>query len=388
MIYKKKQVFAAACIGLLLFGVVLITLGSILPALRDKFKIDDLIAGKLTLILAFGILIGSLVFGPVADRRGYKILLVITTLLVGLAFQGLAFAESWFLIQVSIFIIGFAGGIINGTTNAMVADISTGDKGANLSLLGVFFGIGALGMPLLLGILSKQFQYPVILSFTGLFMLLPVVYFIGIRFPVPKQSKGFPVKEGIMLIKEPILLLISFFLFFQSGTEALVNNWITTFLQAELKFTQENSLFILSCFVGGLTVSRLLLGFILKKLSSYNVMLASLLITAAGSILLFYASTFTVALIAMVIMGVGLAAGFPVMLGYAGQLYPNLSATAFSIALVIALIGNMLINYFFGFMSNKYGISRLPFCLLAGIACMFVLLLFIRSRISKIDNIK
>ena len=388
MIYKKKQVFAAACIGLLLFGIILITLGSILPSLRDKFTIDELHAGKLTLILAFGILIGSLVFGPVADRNGYKILLVTTTLLVGLAFQGLAFAESWFLVQVCIFIIGFAGGILNGATNAMVADISTGDKGANLSLLGVFFGIGALGMPLLLGILSKQFQYQSILSFIGLFMLLPAVYFIGIKFPVPKQSKGFPVKDGIKLIKEPILLLISFFLFFQSGTEALVNNWITTFLQTELKTTQENSLFILSCFVGGLTVSRLLLGFILKKISSYNVMLASLLITAAGSLLLFYAGTFTIALIAMVIIGMGLAAGFPVMLGYTGQLYSNLSATAFSIALVIALIGNMLINYFFGFMSNKYGVSRLPVFLLAGIACMFVLLLFIRSWISKIENIK
>lgn len=388
MIFKKKQVFAAACIGLLLFGVILITLGSILPALRDKFKIDELHAGKLTLILAFGILIGSLVFGPVADRRGYKILLVITTLLVGLAFQGLAFAESWFLVQVCIFIIGFAGGIINGATNAMVADISTGDKGANLSLLGVFFGIGALGMPLLLGILSKQFQYADILSFTGLFMLLPVIYFIGIKFPVPKQLKGFPVKEGIKLIKDPVLLLISFFLFFQSGTEALVNNWITTFLQTELKSTQENSLFILSCFVGGLTVARLLLGFILKKISSYNVMLASILITAAGSLALLYAGSSTIALIALVIIGMGLAAGFPVMLGYTGQLYSNLSATAFSIALVIALFGNMLINYFFGFISNNYGVSRLPFFLLAGIACMFVLLLIIRSKLSKLENIK
>ena len=387
MKYKKKQVFAAACIGLLLFGIMLITLGSILPSLRDKFKIDELNAGKLTLILAFGILIGSLVFGPVADRRGYKILLVTTTLLVGLAFEGLAFAESWFLVQVCIFIMGFGGGIINGATNAMVADISTGDKGANLSILGVFFGIGALGMPLLLGILSKQFQYPVILSFTGLFMLLPVIYFIGIKFPVPKQSQGFPVKEGLRLIKEPVLLLISFFLFFQSGTEALVNNWATTFLQTELKSTQEKSLFILSCFVGGLTVSRLLLGFILKKVSSYNVMLASLLITAAGSFLLLNAGSLTIALTALVIIGLGLAAGFPVMLGYTGQLYSNLSGTAFSIALVIALLGNMLINYFFGFMSHKYGVAQLPVFLLAGIVCMSVLLFLIRHRISKIDNI-
>jgi hypothetical protein len=37
-------------------------------------------------------------------------------------------------------VLGFGGGIINGSTNAVVADISSEDKGANLSLLGVFFG--------------------------------------------------------------------------------------------------------------------------------------------------------------------------------------------------------------------------------------------------------
>ena len=57
-----------------------------------------------------------------------------------------------------MFFIGFGGGIINGGTNALVADISAENKGANLSLLGVFFGIGALGMPLLLGVLSKHFH--------------------------------------------------------------------------------------------------------------------------------------------------------------------------------------------------------------------------------------
>ena len=87
--------------------------------------------------------------------------------------------------------LGLAGGIINGATNAVVADISAEDKGANLSLLGVFFGVGALGMPLLLGILSKRFEYPYILSSVGLFMLLAVIYFLSIKFPTPKHARDF-----------------------------------------------------------------------------------------------------------------------------------------------------------------------------------------------------
>jgi len=381
--HKKNRVFAAACIGLLLFGIMLITLGSILPLLTAKFKMNEISSGKLVSILPIGIIAGSLVFGPVADRYGYKMMFIITTVLMMLAFEGLAFADSFLLLQVSILVLGFAGGIINGATNAVVADISSEDKGANLSLLGAFFGIGALGMPLVLSILLKRYEYPIILSSVGLLMLLAVVYFIVIKFPIPKHAQGFPLKEGIKLLKQPILLLTSFFLFFQSGAESLINNWTTTFLQADLKFSEKDSLFTLSCYLGGLTIARLLLGKLLKKISSFRIMIISLLLAVAGGFILLYSSSYNYVMAGLIIIGAGFAASFPVILGYIGQIYANLSGTAFSIAFVIALTGNALINYFFGIISNEYGTKQLPVLLLSVIACLFVLILLIRQNISS-----
>jgi MFS family permease len=381
--YKRNRVFIAACIGLLLFGIMLITLGSILPSLTAKFGLNEIGSGKLVSLLPIGIIAGSLVFGPVADRYGYKMMFIITTLLMIIAFEGLAFADSFFLLQVSIFVLGFGGGIINGATNAVVADISSEDKEANLSLLGVFFGVGALGMPLLLGILSKRFDYPVILSSVGFLMLLAVIYFIAIKFPVPKHHQGFPIKKGLKLLSETALLLTAFFLFFQSGIEGLINNWTTTFLQNDLKIAEKKSLFALSCYLGGLTITRLLLGKLLKKISSFKIMIVSLLITAAGILLFLYSNTYNSALLALIVIGVGVAASFPVILGYIGQIYANLSGTAFSIAFVIALSGNTLANYLFGIISNSYGTKQLPVCLLSIIGCLFVLILLIRQNISS-----
>ena len=40
--YKRNQVFAVACIALLQFGIILITLGSILPSITAKFGLDEL----------------------------------------------------------------------------------------------------------------------------------------------------------------------------------------------------------------------------------------------------------------------------------------------------------------------------------------------------------
>jgi MFS family permease len=168
MMYRKQLIFWSACAGMLLFGIALITLGSIAPDLREKFNLDDLSAGTLFSILPFGMLTGSLLFGPIADRYGYKILLSVSCLFLFAGFEGIAFASSKNLITISVFLVGCGGGAINGATNAMVADISERDKGAKLSLLGVFFGIGALGMPLVLGIMKYWFNFEVIVAAVGI----------------------------------------------------------------------------------------------------------------------------------------------------------------------------------------------------------------------------
>src|SRR5262245_31555499 len=122
--YKRKQVFVAACIGLFLFGITFLTLGSILPSLTEKFEAKGLSSGLLFSILPIGVMLGSLIFGPFVDRYGYKLLLIISILISALSLQGLAFTQGLTLLYICIFLVGFSGGIINGGTNALVADIS------------------------------------------------------------------------------------------------------------------------------------------------------------------------------------------------------------------------------------------------------------------------
>jgi fucose permease len=380
--YKRPRVFVAACIGLFLFGITFLTLGSILPLLTAKFESRGLDSGLLVSILPIGVMLGSMIFGPVVDRYGYKLLLIVSILISAFSLQGLAFTPSLTLLYMCIFLIGFSGGIINGATNALVADISDQDKGASLSLLGVSYGIGAFGMPFLLGILSRRYPYTGILSGVGFFMVLPAIYFVFISFPAPKQKNGFPLKKGLRLLKQPVLLLNALFLFFQSGIEALSNNWTTSYLREKLQVSNEDALFALSFSVLGLTVSRLVLGSLLKKFSSITILALSLMLVIAGNVLLMNSESYRMAFSAVVITGLGLAAGFPVILGYVGQLYRELSGTAFSISLVIALIGNTLLNYMFGYISRQDGVMYLPAQIVACAVCMFIVLLMIRRKIS------
>lgn len=378
---RKRWTFWAACMGMLLFGVTFITLGAVVPMLKQRFQLDDITAGTLFSILPFGILTGSLVFGPVCDKYGYKILLCVSCVCIAAGLEGIAYSSTQGLLSICIFLFGFGGGAINGATNALMSDISLNDKGANLSLLGVFFGIGALGMPVLLGSLEHRFTAQQIVATVGLLTLAAGILFIGIQFPLPKQVQGFPIARGIGLIKDKILLLIGFFLFCQSSFEAIINNWITTYLTGALSAPANKALYALSLFVVGMTIMRLLLGSVFRSFPVKKILKISFVGVLSGCILLKFGLSFPVAVSGLVLLGAGLASGFPVMLGLAGSRFADISGTAFSIILVIALSGNMLVNYIMGIIANKYGIHHLADIAFAELAAMSILGIIIINKI-------
>ncbi|HET7116070.1 MAG TPA: MFS transporter [Hanamia sp.] len=381
--YKKRLVFWAACIGILFFGMAITTLGSVVPQLRIKFHLNDISTGTLFSILPFGILMGSLFFGPFCDRYGYRILLALTCFSMFIGFEGIAYAPSHVILKICVFLFGLGGGAINGATSALVSDISEKDKGANLSLLGVFFAIGALGMPFVLGILENRLSYDIILSIIGIATFIMGVFYILIKFPPPKHAGGLPVAKSLSLLKDSVLLLIAFFLFFQSAFEGIINNWTTTYLSGYLHILPGKALYGLSLFVVGMTVMRLLLGSLFRNTNAQKIWTISLSLLLAGLLFLSLGKSFYPAVAGLILIGAGLAAGFPIMLGYVGDRFKELSGTAFSIAFVIALIGNMIINYSMGFIVQRYGVRQLTTVGFIEFFIMTILCIAILKKINK-----
>ncbi|WP_199727505.1 MFS transporter [Hanamia caeni] len=381
--YNKRLVFWSACIGILFFGMAITTLGSVVPQLKAKFDLDNIAAGTLFSILPFGILIGSLVFGPFCDRYGYRVLLALTCFSMFVGFEGIAYAPSHFALNICIFLFGLGGGAINGATSALVSDISDKEKGANLSLLGVFFAIGALGMPFILGFLQNKFNYESTVSIIGAATFLMGIIYLLVKFPPPKHAGGLPVKKSLLLLKDDLLLLIAFFLFFQSALEGIFNNWTTTYLTDYLHVLPAKALYALSLSVVGMTVMRLLLGSIFRNMSAQKIWTITFSLLLIGLLFLSFGKSYCPAVCGLILIGGGLAAGFPIMLGFVGDRFKELSGTAFSIAFVIALIGNMIINYCMGFIVQRYGVRHLTTVGFVEFFIMMILCIAILNKLNK-----
>ncbi len=382
--YNFKQVFAAACLAMLLFGIVLTSLGAILPNIIDKFGLGTMQAGSLASILPAGILAGSLVFGPIVDRYSYRGLLVCCAIFIVIGLQGIAFSSQVYLLQACFFLIGFGGGALNGAASALVADISEAQpdqRSANLSLLGIFYGIGALGVPSLMALLSSVLSYEQILSYTGLSVLLPALYFGVLQFPAPKQSQAPPLKATWALLGDARLSMLGLFLFFQSAIEGVTSNWVTTFLQTKYAVTATDALLALSVFIMSLTVTRLFFSSLLRRMSPYRVLVISVFILLLAAALFLLPELGSLFFLSMALFGIGSAAGFPVILGYVGELYAERTGTAFSFVFGIALIGNILINYAMGLIAQRFGIEQYPLVILV---CTVGLLLIALTKLPGI----
>ena len=89
LVYNKKIAFAAACSGMLVFGMTIVTLGSLAKELQEKYSLSNYDSGTLFSILPFGLIICSVFSGPVADRYGYRNLIALAAIGIFIGFEGI-----------------------------------------------------------------------------------------------------------------------------------------------------------------------------------------------------------------------------------------------------------------------------------------------------------
>jgi len=362
---------------MLLFGVSAITLGAIAQPLRERFGLDSVGIGKLFSVFPMGVLLGALVFGPVCDRYGYRHILIVAALSIGLGLEGLAWLHAMPLLYGAIFLLGFGGGVLNGATSGVVNAISQEHKGANLSILGIFYSVGAIGMPLMQSWLGRALGPFQLIGGLGHFGLAIALWYGFVPFPGPR-AEVVPGAPKWSFLFQPLILSIALFLLFQATVEGCINNWSTTYLTGRGTLGEAQALFGLSVHMAGMTLARLLAGSVWRDFSKEKLLWIGLLLLLPG-IWGIQATEVLIVWIGLFLAGAGVALGFPLLLGYIGERFPQGTATAFSFVFSAALVGNMLLNYGMGYVIREFGLGGYPLVFMIGTAGM-ALALFQVSR--------
>jgi fucose permease len=379
---ERARLFAAACAALCIFGIVLTLLGTCfgLPHMRQRLQLDLVRQGNLQSVLFIGVLLATLVVGPLIDRFGNKSVLFVSSTLAAVGFGAFAAAGSYDAAWTCALLLGAGGGGLNTSANVLVSDLFEQDRGPRLNLLGLFFGVGALFFPLLAGVFSEQFNAIIVAA--ALVSAAAACAFALLPFPRGHEAHGFTFSGVLRVARYPGLLLFAVLLFFQSGNETLMSGWTSTWA-AGVGATPRAATLLLAAFQACMMIGRMLATLLLRRISKVRLVAASAAGAVAGTSLMLSSPSVLPFALGVALVGLSLAAVYPTTLAMAGDRYQRFSGTVFGILFALALPAAVLFPFLTGHIAQAAGVRTGILMPLAGAAMVGVMIMVIRRRHSS-----
>ncbi len=380
VIARRERLFLAACAGIFVFGVVLAILGTIfgLPEMRQRLHVDLAQQGDVLLLLFLGILLSTTVVGPIVDAFGNKLALTSGAALVGMSLVLFTRAGSFAAAGVAAFVLGLGGGALNTSCNALVVAIYTDNRAAMLSILGTFFGVGALLIPLAAASLTGTFTIPQVLLATAGLALACAVAFGAMRFPAGRGSSRFSLLASVKAARLPGVMVFASLLFCQSGNEASVGGWTSTYV-GMMGGAPRTATWILTGYWAALMAGRMMTAAVQTRVAPASLVIASGIGSAAGAAVLIASRSIPVMAVGAAILGLSFAAVYPATLAVAADRYEERAGTVFGLLFSIALVGGMLFPWAVGHVSQSFGVRAGMVLPLAG-GCIIAVLAAVIAR--------
>ncbi|MGA7617340.1 MAG: MFS transporter [Thermoanaerobaculia bacterium] len=378
---SRAPLFWSAAGGMFVFGIVLAILGALfgLPEMRERLGIDLAQQGNVFLLLFFGVFLATVFAGPAIDSFGNKYVLTLSSALVTAGLIVFVFAGSYRAALVAAFVLGFGGGGLNTSTNAMVSDIYAERRGAMLNLLGVFFGFGALFIPLLAAVILGVVGPVQLLWIAAALAALSFVAYALLRFPPARERVAFSPLGVLRAARHPGVLLIAAMLFFQSGNEASIGGWTSTYL-GSTGASARIATWILAGYWAAMMAGRALSAKLLGSMSKTTLVLASAIGSAIGALVLLVSTSIPVMAAGAVLIGLSFAAIYPTILAIAGDRYPEDTGSVFGLLFAIGLLGGMAFPWGVGQISEAWGVRMGMVLPLIGASFIAVLIAFVGSK--------
>jgi len=364
------------CLAFLLIGWCGLLVPSLVRSIEHDFGQTDAGIGIFFFLNAVAYVTGSLGGGAVTERIGRRRVLTTAAVLVSASLAALGTVGTWPLFLLAAVPFGLGCGAIDGGGNALILDMFAGARGRALNLLHLFFSLGALGSPFVVGrLVDAGVAWQAVMLGTGL-VAIPLAILLTVT-GMPTGRHAAEAADGSRavgrLTLDPILLILALGIALYVASEIGVSNWLVRFLSSAPLATATTAL---TLFWAGLTLGRLISARLADRFdharfaaTSAVVMAVALVGAVAVPSLPVSVSLFTVA---------GFVSGpiYPLIVAIGGERFPGRSAAVGGFLSGTAVIGGIFYPPVMGFMSVTVGLpaAMIGTALLA-LACAGVLVL-------------
>jgi fucose permease len=326
------MVFVAGAFAIFVYGMIAAMLGTILPGLSERFRLTPKQNGSIAFAQAIGLMVASLLVGPLLDHEGKKIGLVLGLILIALALLALPRSGGFGSVATLLFVLGLGGGVVVTAANALI-------NGKNESnLLNLFFGLGGMVTPFVSANMLKGNIVKLCYA-AGIFAIAALAVQVIAPIPAPTGAKSFLLSDAGGLLGHPVLWVLGLMLFLYVSCEVGIWNWLVQHLMAQ-GIPESRALNVLSLgFALGLLVGRLFVGLVNIPAPPETITLVAAVLMAITTYLLLTIRSVNMAWGLVFITGVSMAPVFPTTLAIVGHEFPQMTGTAIGLAITFGWAG-------------------------------------------------
>lgn len=370
--------FALLCFGFAVCGVVTVLPGPLLPVMAAKWGLRDVQSGGFFTALFAASTVGA-IFSPYRLRRnmptGYG-LMAAGVFVLAAASQSTQAGLGHALALMAFSLIGLGTGLSVTATNLYVGraaeETHRGDRARRLSVVNLWWGIGAVACPWLIAATEGGGWLRV---FLVLVALGAVITFFGLspQLRVPEMPSLLATRASLAR-DAGLLAFFAVLLFLYVGVENTVSGWITTYSHRFSGVSLEDASLLVSLFWISLLTGRALGSASLRRVPERGVLLPSLGLALAAIAVLLEAHSTGAVLAAVALAGAGFGPVFP--LGVARLLARVSDHRNTGWVFAMCASGGAVLPWLTGLVSTRTGSLRLGFAVaVAAVAGILVLAL-------------
>ncbi|MCJ8006478.1 sugar MFS transporter [Lederbergia wuyishanensis] len=362
-------------------------LGVAWPAMQPEYGARLETAGLLFMTIAGSTIISSLASGIVIHKFGTGKVTFVSVLMTAAALLGFTYAPSLLWLVIFAIPLGLGAGSVDAALNNYVA---THYKAHHMSWLHCFWGVGAtLGPIIMAQFISEQNAWRNgYFAIAGIQFALVIILFFSLPLwdkvasrsnnvaNEDKDAANTSADENVRNIK-PLkirgvkLALLSFL--FYCGAEATMGLWGSSFLVSVKDLPVEVAARWVSLYYGGITVGRLITGFITLKVRNKMLIRGGQIIALIGALFLLLPLTTIFSLVGFILVGLGLAPIFPSMLHETPTRFSKEhSQTIIGYQMAFAYTGSTFLPPLFGFIASHSTIKLFPLFIVLFVVSMLL----------------
>ncbi|NUU59913.1 MFS transporter [Paenibacillus agri] len=372
-------------------------LGSAWPVIWPEIGSSLGSAGLISMIIAGGTIVSSLASGRMIQRLGTGKITLLSCLLTAVSLLGFSMAPSMFWFIFLAIPLGLGAGAVDAALNHYVAE---NYKAHHMNWLHCFWGVGATMGPIIMatymaGQHSWRGGYAAVAIIQAilviiLFVTLPLWKRVAaIRdlensedtvqdiLREEKAESAFPTKVLQLRGVKPSLLAFLMY----CGVETTVGLWGASYLVGTKNVTAEMAAGWISLYYGGITIGRLITGFITLKVHNQLLIRYGQLVTIAGGIILLLPFSASFSMLGFILIGLGLAPIYPGLLHETPARFgKEHSAKLMGYQMAVAYSGTTLLPPLFGLLAAKTSTDLFPVVVLI----LLVLMLFSVETVNRL----